>query len=278
MQKAVFGISDLNITQGYYGTYSHMGRFALDIIGKNSNYIELKAPFDGVIKRIYSNDGNVVWLESLEKVQYANGDIDYMTVMTMHDNDVSDLYVGKVIKQGANYYHSGTADNTTGEHIHIETGKGKFTGNGWHKNDYGKWIINNSIKVNDALFLPLNTIIKYDYGYEWIRENDDRKYNEIYNLQNALNNSFKVKLNSGIYDTATRNVIAKNNLKYKSPTIKNDFVKWAQKKLTEIGYDLEVDGSYGKKSTAAVKDFQEKYNLKVDGIIGNGVVTELLKL
>ena len=60
----------------------------------------------------------------------------------------------------------------------------------------------------------------------------------------------------------------KNNLKYKSPTTKNSFVKWVQTNLNYNGYNLEIDGSYGKKSKEAVKDFQKKYNLKIDGIVG----------
>ena len=42
-------------------------------------------------------------MESIDKVKYADGTIDYMTVMTMHDNDVSNLKVGDIINQGVVY-------------------------------------------------------------------------------------------------------------------------------------------------------------------------------
>lgn len=50
---------------------------------------------------------------------------------------------------------------------------------------------------------------------------------------------------------------------------KNDQVKWLQYELNnEWGYQLAVDGSYGKKTKAAVMDFQKNRGLVVDGICG----------
>lgn len=42
-----------------------------------------------------------------------------------------------------------------------------------------------------------------------------------------------------------------------------------QKLLNENGYSLTVDGQYGPNTQAAVKDYQQKNNLTVDGIAGN---------
>lgn len=42
-----------------------------------------------------------------------------------------------------------------------------------------------------------------------------------------------------------------------------------QKLLNQSGYSLEVDGDFGPKTQAAVRDYQEKNNLTVDGIAGN---------
>ena len=41
-----------------------------------------------------------------------------------------------------------------------------------------------------------------------------------------------------------------------------------QEQLNKHGYNLDVDGIVGTKTTAAIKDFQTKNNLKVDGIVG----------
>ena len=50
---------------------------------------------------------------------------------------------------------------------------------------------------------------------------------------------------------------------------KGDEVKTLQTQLNANGYSLDVDGSFGNKTLAAVKDYQQKNNLAVDGIVGN---------
>lgn len=49
---------------------------------------------------------------------------------------------------------------------------------------------------------------------------------------------------------------------------KGDDVKDLQKLLNSKGYSLSEDGIFGKKTQAAVKDYQSKNNLQVDGIAG----------
>ena len=76
--------------------------------------------------------------------------------MFAHDNDVSNLFVGKEIKQGEVFYHEGTKGNATGNHCHIECGKGIFTDNGWHKNSNGYWSINNGKRPEECLWIDEN--------------------------------------------------------------------------------------------------------------------------
>ena len=38
--------------------------------------------------------------------------------------------------------------------------------------------------------------------------------------------------------------------------------------LNQHGYGLAVDGIFGEKNRAAVRDYQKRYNLKLDGIAG----------
>lgn len=45
-------------------------------------------------------------------------------------------------------------------------------------------------------------------------------------------------------------------------------VETLQQNLIAMGYTIEADGDFGNKTEAAVKDFQKKYNLDVDGIVG----------
>lgn len=46
-------------------------------------------------------------------------------------------------------------------------------------------------------------------------------------------------------------------------------VKKLQKMLNDNGYSLSVDGQFGSKTQSAVKDYQKKNGLSVDGIVGN---------
>jgi len=56
---------------------------------------------------------------------------------------------------------------------------------------------------------------------------------------------------------------------------KGESVKWLQYQLNKHGYGLTVDGSFGNKTEAAVKDFQKKNNLVVDGIVGKNTFGKL---
>ena len=134
----------MRITQGY-GVGTHRGTYALDDAGKDTGIETAYAPFDGVVKKIWAN-GNTVWLESLQPVEYADATIDYATVSMTHDNDISNLRVGQTVKQNAPFYQEGTAGNATGNHVHLECAKGRFTGTGWNQNSYGYWVINNPYK------------------------------------------------------------------------------------------------------------------------------------
>ncbi len=166
MEKAIFPMKYLNISQGINGGYSHLGTMQLDLLGKGTGNDDVFAPYTGVIKKIYPT-ANSVWLESINPVLYADGTIDYMTMLFSHANDISNLYVGKVINQKEVFYHEGTKGNVTGAHVQIDVGKGKFTGTGWHQNEYGNWIINNEINPTKALWLLEDTIIINDKGYDW---------------------------------------------------------------------------------------------------------------
>ena len=62
------------------------------------------------------------------------------------------------------------------------------------------------------------------------------------------------------------------NLKYGSS---GDEVKKLQEALNQNGYTLDVDGIFGNKTLAAVKDYQTKKGLTVDGIAGENTLGSL---
>ena len=65
-----------------------------------------------------------------------------------------------------------------------------------------------------------------------------------------------------------------NQLSYGS---KGSEVTELQKLLNQNGYSLDEDGSFGEKTQAAVKDYQQKNNLSVDGIVGTNTWGALTK-
>lgn len=52
-------------------------------------------------------------------------------------------------------------------------------------------------------------------------------------------------------------------------------VKTLQTKLNKVGYKLKVNGICGNATVTAIKDFQTKYNLAVDGQAGKNTITKL---
>lgn len=224
MERAILLMETLNISQKANGEFSHKGDKAIDISGKDTGIDSLKAPFTGVIKRIYEKT-NTVWLESVDKVRYADGTIDFMTVMTMHDNDISNLKVGDIIKQGNTYYDEGRKGYTTGNHIHLAIGKGKFTGNGWFENSNGNWVINNQYDVHKALYLLDSVKVLNSGGYNWIKtntlvENEVIQNKKTYTVKKGDNLTNIAKTyNTTVTELVRLNNITNKNLIYVGQTL-----------------------------------------------------------
>lgn len=267
MEKAILNIDVLNISQGMNGDYSHKGDLAIDI----TNCIYLKAPFTGTIKRVYEKC-NAVWLESLEKVEYADGTIDYMTVLTMHDNDVSNLKVGQVIKQGEIYYHPGVKGRTTGSHIHIAVGKGKFTANGWYQGQYQpkskcySWPINNQYDITKALFL--HSDVKVENGwYEW----KESVYTEIISQAKTIE-ELAYEVIKGIWgnNPERKQKLIESGYDYNAIQVK---VNQILNPISSILYTVEK-GDYlikiGKKFNKSWKEIAKNNNIKFPYIIYAG--------
>ncbi len=175
MEKPMYPSKIIRITQRH-GIGSHKRNYAFDEASQDGGISGLSAPFTGTIKKIYPQDANEVWLESIEPVEYPDGTIDYMTILFAHCNDVSHLHVGQVIKQNEIFYSEGTKGQATGNHCHIECGKGKFSGTGWH-NDNGSWDINNGKCVEECLWIDDSYTVKELAGYNFrnIKETEVKK-------------------------------------------------------------------------------------------------------
>ena len=67
-------------------------------------------------------------------------------------------------------------------------------------------------------------------------------------------------------------VLTNGAAQYTMPNLQNgskgEYVKKLQEVLNSHGYDLVVDGAFGPKTRDAVKDYQSKHSLVIDGIVG----------
>lgn len=140
----------------------HGGGFAWDLCGGSK---DVSAPFTGKIVYIDKSSGgnHCVILKSSNKVHLANGQTDYLSILLCHDNNISNLSSGQVIKQGQVFYQQGDFGQATGVHVHVEIAKGdiSFTGKSGDITTMRK--SGNRIQVNDALFLTKTTNRVKDY-------------------------------------------------------------------------------------------------------------------
>lgn len=182
-QVALFPMEGFHISQTDYGTYSHGGGlvyWATDYLGWGSSgriyRCPCYAPVD--IKLIFKNQAECmcVW-ESLERVHLANGMIDYLTITCYHDNDIEDnnyYAIGTIKRQGELFFKTGTGGNVTGDHLHLETGYGRYTGSTspssgnpeykFHITDY-----TNPKRLHnyDALFINDTNPYETPTNYDW---------------------------------------------------------------------------------------------------------------
>ena len=176
LEEAWFPAKTMNITQVAYEKYSHGSQNAIDLVCSSS----LIAPFTGKVVYVDKAWGYVVF-QSIDKVRYANGDVDYMTVCFMHDENIDDMvnaYNKKtVIKQGTSMYQQGGMGggnpNAYGDHVHLSVYRGKYT----YPNKYG----NGNVYAYDAFWINPKVTTSYagrgeGYAIQGVNNSAPRDY------------------------------------------------------------------------------------------------------
>ena len=155
--------TDMYITQGSNGNYSHKGIYANDVRGKVSGIkYPYYSPCTSKCIKTYPETGQVMW-QSINKVRFSNGRIDYATYMTAHDNTM-DAKIGQIVNQGEQLGNMGNKGNSTGVHCHIEVSQSKDIS--WTKNQYGNYHFNNEYDLDDCYFVDYTNIL-YGMGGNW---------------------------------------------------------------------------------------------------------------
>ena len=156
MEKIMYPLKNMWITC-IPGQYLHKYSQALDDQGKNYATIDkVYAPFTGKVVRKYPSECEI-WFESIDKVEFADGTIDYATIILGHKDKYDDIKENVIYKQGEVIYSEGTrAGNKIGgadRHVHFEICAGKTTGSGWKKSPDGTWNLVNGKKPTDCYFI-----------------------------------------------------------------------------------------------------------------------------
>ena len=182
-QVSVFPMEVCTITQGILAGFSHKARLAWDLGGKDQFKDAMFAPFDVEVvwkKPNGSKTGIVVTNTSKIKTPSGIYPPKMVNILLWHDNDTSDLWVGKFIQQGEHLYDEGTADNATGNHIHLMVGIGKYDG-GYplYETWAGNWAIKNQTDPI-GIFFANDTVMRNSGGYKWqtweeVKQADDLK-------------------------------------------------------------------------------------------------------
>ena len=217
--------TDMYISQGSDGAYSHKGILANDVRGKVAGVkYPYYAPCTVKCLKTYPVTGQVMW-QSVGKVRFANGRVDYATFMTAHD-DSMDARVGEIVEQGSQLGNMGRKgySNMTGIHCHIEVSQSCDTT--WFKNQQGNYHFNHEYDLDDCYFVDNTNIIKGNGG-NWRTTQDiivkEVSVSQIEEVDQILHVGSKVKFD-GIFKVDI----------LKSPLSTNLF---GNTKLTGVSYD-----------------------------------------
>lgn len=213
-ESAWFPAPTMRITQLAYENASHGRCNAIDLTPGGDVF----APFTGKIVQKSARWGYVLF-QSLDKVYFADGSLDYMTVGFMHDSDISNLSVGQVISQGTNFYQAGGMGegnpNKYSPHVDISVFRGKVSyvstyGNG---NTYAydaffintqKTAINNESEFGRAKKQVLNGA-PTDWSNRWRYLTAQNIGNDFYAYIQCELGGFRLENRNGNVQTATAN-------------------------------------------------------------------------
>lgn len=134
----------LKITQKHGGSFTHKNTKAVDVSGKVVGSKDAYyAPCDCKVVKTYPSTGQAMW-QSLNKVRFANGRIDYATFMTVHDDSMN-VSIGYIAKQGQQIGNMGTKGFATGVHCHIQISQSQNTA----------WVRKATYQWTDGAFYPV---------------------------------------------------------------------------------------------------------------------------
>ncbi len=170
--------------------------------------------------------------------------------------------------------------------------------------------------VSDKSYVPQSgDLVFYDWNSTGSRSANFDHVEVVEYFDNSSRTIHTIAGNSGDGSTTTRKVcrrtrsydstvkcfLTPNYSGYVTPTLNNDtplgipyprptgtpliqygstgsYVCWVQSALNKVGYSLTVDGDFGANTDSAVRSFQSKYGLEVDGQVGSATIAKLVSV
>lgn len=169
-QLSVYFMEVMGISQGMFAGFSHRMRQAIDDAGRGAGIDSAFAPFDlKVVWKKQNGSKTGILVTNTRRILTPIGFFDpfQVNILLWHDNNTSDLWVGKEIKQGTRFYEEGTADNATGNHIHFMVSFKKYDGKyPLYQTLVRNWALKNQASPVDLFFVN-DTVRRNDKGYDW---------------------------------------------------------------------------------------------------------------
>jgi len=143
---------------------THDGTLNIDLAGRDSGRDDMYAPVSWSVVRNSNTPNHEVIYWSDNKVLWANGTIDYISVRVLHDDVVIDLPVGRNFDQGDVCYQEGNTGDSQGNHIHLCVARGHTTKIIKHASGYRD--LDGSVNPSDVFYIN-DTIVIKDGGLKW---------------------------------------------------------------------------------------------------------------
>lgn len=171
-EVALFPMPYMYISQGEMmpSGWSHYNTYNMDFQGYDANgrvyEAPLYAPFTMKVVALWDYNGShTVSFESVNKVHFADGSLDYMTIEFTHANNPPYHTIGDVVSQGQLCYYTGTFGQATGDHVHMCCGKGHY--DGYTQRTGGHYDLTNRYHIYNSLYINDTTIVYDSHDYPW---------------------------------------------------------------------------------------------------------------
>ena len=173
MIKRKFGMRYLNISQGRFNSFSHKNLNAYDLCGEDS----------GIDRFVTFNELEVIGILPYKTTGFANTVLFYdkdndVTLAMSHCNNINFLEKGLVLYPNDTIYYEGTTGKATGNHVHLEIGKGRQTTK--TKINSSEWGLKDWINIEDYFYIDEEYTTILNSPYEFTKGVDNMNFIEGY--------------------------------------------------------------------------------------------------